>query len=203
MPFQNRIQWRQLALGFVWLTLALTVRGCFGKSDRSAAQISEPKSVPSSLPDSLSKTGLTAPGIESPSDSKIPLPAQPPNQPPSKPVEPAPFYDIFLFPPAYDFERVKPGTKTSVQIEVVRPMAMPLKLGRLYSNCPCVTVSSPSSDYQANETAFVNISYDTTGVEGIKNDVVIIQVLEPSPAILRFNIYINVMDEEQQQRKAE
>jgi hypothetical protein len=175
--------------------IALNSNGGCGKSSNSIRQPVIPETIPEDKPASLSKTSTPPPGIETPSVSKVPPPLDDAMiVEPAVPDAPAPI-DIYLFPPAYDFGRVKSGVKLNVQIEVVRPLFKPLKLGRLYSDCPCVTVSSRSKDFRASEPASVDVSYDTTGLSGVKNDIVIIQVLEPTPAVLRFNISLNVIDE--------
>ncbi|MFH1378318.1 MAG: DUF1573 domain-containing protein [Planctomycetota bacterium] len=170
--------------------IALNSNGGCGKSNHSTGQPVIPETAPEDKPASLTKTGSQPPSIETPSVSKVPPPDENIIMVPAVPTAPAPT-DIYLFPPAYDFGRVKPGAKLSVQIEVVRPMFKPLKLGRLYSDCPCVTVSSRSISFRANEPATVDVSYDATGLAGVKNDIVIIQVLEPAPAVLRFNISLD------------
>ena len=103
---------------------------------------------------------------------------------------------IYLFPPMFDFGTATAGQVLNVRVEIQRPISQPLTIGRLYCSCPCVAVSAPALAVNAFEPAYVDIRVDTTTLKGDKRDVVMIQIKDPAPVVLRFNIILNVDDQE-------
>ena len=97
---------------------------------------------------------------------------------------------VRLSPAEHDFGVVKVGEDLKLTLEVVRPEGTPLRLGRVYSSCSCVTVSAPKRVFKEDEPAAVFVTVKTAAQEGRQKYLVSVELLGEERTVLQATLFL-------------
>jgi hypothetical protein len=87
---------------------------------------------------------------------------------------------IALVPAKHDFGLFLEGQARSRPFAIRRPLGTALKIGRLYSPCPCIRVRTRKVDVPAGEDAEVTVRLHSLTLEGEKSFPFYVELLEPA-----------------------
>jgi hypothetical protein len=93
-----------------------------------------------------------------------------------------------LHPSAHDFGAMREGEAETVSFSIKHPGEGPLKLGRIYSPCPCIFVTAPRRTIPEGEDATVNVKIHSFTLNGEVAFPVYVEVLEPEKAVLEAQV---------------
>ena len=95
-----------------------------------------------------------------------------------------------LSPATHDFGKVFEGEVRTTTLAITRPEGTALQLGRLYSSCPCITVSADRTSFAANEPGAINIRIHSLTIDGDKTYPIYAEVVSPVHETLRADVKI-------------
>ncbi|HOW73051.1 MAG TPA: hypothetical protein PKY77_20845 [Phycisphaerae bacterium] len=149
---------------FVLSMLLAVIAGAIG----AWAFIPRPKPIPAAQP-------APAPAAEAPAERVAPPPP-----------------GFALRPASHDFGKLFEGEARVVELAIERPAGSALRLGRLYSPCPCIRVEAAPLLFEAGKPASVNVRVHSLTLDGKKSFPVYVEVLEPAKGVLRADVTVNV-----------
>ncbi len=97
-----------------------------------------------------------------------------------------------LVPRKHHYGKVLEGEARTHTFKVDRPKGTALKLGRLYSPCPCIFVTAERRDIPGDNEAEVSVLVHSLTLEGKKSFPAYVEVLEPEKKVLRADVSIEV-----------
>ncbi|MHC5056520.1 MAG: hypothetical protein ACYTKD_17625 [Planctomycetota bacterium] len=97
-----------------------------------------------------------------------------------------------LAPAKHHYGKVLEGETRTHVFNVRRPMHKPLRLGRLYSPCPCIFVRADGLSFPAGKEAEVRVVIHSLTLTGNKSFPFYVEVKEPEPRTLRGDVSIDV-----------
>jgi len=97
-----------------------------------------------------------------------------------------------VLPSTHDFGAMQEGTAKSITLTLERPDDGEIQLGRIYSPCPCITVSAPKRVFQAGEKAHVDVQLHSLTLHGKTEFKAYIQIIKPFEQILSATVKANV-----------
>lgn len=113
-------------------------------------------------------------------------------EPPPPATAPGQAKGVRFRPATHSFGTLHEGEARTVKLRIERPDTAPLRLGRLYSPCPCITVSTETRSVPAGEAAHLQVGIHSLTLSGKVSFPVYAQVLEPEEAILRAEVTAEV-----------
>ena len=97
-----------------------------------------------------------------------------------------------LKPARHDFGRMFEGEAREVELALDRPAEAPLRMGRLYSACPCIRVDAAPRFVEAGKPAKVKVQVHSLSLEGKQSFPVYVELLEPAKCVLRADVSLEV-----------
>jgi hypothetical protein len=97
-----------------------------------------------------------------------------------------------LSPAKHDFGKLFEGEARTTELVIERPGQGALRLGRLYSPCPCIRVEAAPLVIEAGKPAKVNVLLHSLTLEGKKSFPVYVELLEPAKGVLRADVTCDV-----------
>lgn len=95
-------------------------------------------------------------------------------------------------PNRFNYGKVIEGESRSTKLVIERPKGTALKLGRIFSPCPCIAVSVEKKEFKKQEDAVVKVDIHSLSLIGKPSFPVYVQVVEPVKTILRADVDIEV-----------
>ena len=96
-----------------------------------------------------------------------------------------------LVPAKYDYGKMLEGEARTTSLRLERPEGA-VRLGRLYSPCPCIRVSAGKLAVEAGEDIPVQVHLHSLTLEGKKSFPVYVELLEPKQGVLRADVDADV-----------
>ena len=106
-------------------------------------------------------------------------------------VAPAPA-GFALKPGRYSFGKLFEGESRSVELTLERPGDKALRMGRLYSPCPCIRVEAAPQFVEAGKPAKITVNLHSLTLEGKKTFPVYIELLDPEKGVVRGDVDVEV-----------
>ncbi len=132
-------------------------------------------------------TGGRAPAA---TKTKQPQPSRPQAAGKEPVVSPASGYS--LRPARHDFGKLLEGERRTAVLYLQRPPNTAIRLGRIFSPCPCIFVRTDKLNFAAREKVTVTVQVHTSSLQGLKSFPVYLQVVSPVRQIVRADISVNV-----------
>jgi len=98
-----------------------------------------------------------------------------------------------LQPASYDFGKLLEGEHGTKTLLLQRPAGAAIRLGRLYSPCPCIFVRADKLNFAADEKILITVNVHSLSLQGKKSFPVYVEIVNPIKQILRADISINVL----------
>lgn len=138
----------------------------------------------------LARLTSPAPAPPKAQEASQPAPGEPPAAPAEKPLPPPPGFA--LRPARHDFGKLFEGETRIVELAIDRPADKPLRMGRLYSPCPCIRVEAAPLTVEAGKPAAVRVVLHSLTLEGKKSFPAYVEILEPQKGVLRADVDVDV-----------
>lgn len=116
----------------------------------------------------------------------------PENAPAEEDTKSATMPDFAFKPRTFHYGKVVEGESRSTKLIIERPAGAELKIGRIFSPCPCITVSAEKKEFKAGEDAVIKVDIHSLTLIGKPSFPVYVQILEPVKGSIRADVTIEV-----------
>ena len=97
-----------------------------------------------------------------------------------------------LSPARHDFGHMREGEYREIKLALKHPGKSRLRLGRIYSPCPCITFAPDKRVFEPGEEASVTVQVHSLTLEGKSTFPIYVEVTEPAKGVLRADVDVTV-----------